>query len=103
MIRDTPDDDEVERDGVSGASGRGKEAESGPIVIDLTLSSSDEEETSEDERQITSGNSRWAEVNSCIYVKVWLARIQTWSFCCYGYRSRSMAVACKNVASHLFL
>ena len=39
MIRDTPD--EVERDGVGGASGRGQ---TGPIMIDLTLSSSDEED-----------------------------------------------------------
>jgi hypothetical protein len=39
MIRDTPD--EVERDGVGGASGRGH-AE--PVVIDLTLSSDDEDD-----------------------------------------------------------
>ena len=39
MIRDTPD--EVERDGVGGASGRGK-AE--PVVIDLTLSSDEEDD-----------------------------------------------------------
>ena len=39
MIRDTPD--EVERDGVGGASGRGQ-AE--PVVIDLTLSSDEEDD-----------------------------------------------------------
>ena len=39
MIRDTPD--EVERDGVGGACGRGQAQ---PVVTDLTLSSSDEED-----------------------------------------------------------
>ena len=42
MINDTIDD--VERDGVGGEVGRGKREESGPVVIDLTLSSSDEED-----------------------------------------------------------
>ena len=39
MIRDTPDD--VERDGVGGASGRGQ---AGPVVIDLTLSSDEDDD-----------------------------------------------------------
>ena len=39
MIRDTPD--EVERDGVGGAGGRGQTE---PVVIDLTLSSDEEDD-----------------------------------------------------------
>ena len=47
MIRDTPDD--VERDGVGRGRGRDHKEDSGPVVIDLTLSSSDEEDGGEDE------------------------------------------------------
>ena len=47
MIRDNPDnDDEVERDGVGGAGGRGQKED---VVIDLTQSS-DDEEVGEEER-----------------------------------------------------
>ena len=50
MIRDNPDDEyDVERDGgVGGVCGRGSREPTGPVVIDLTLSSSDEEDASED-------------------------------------------------------
>ena len=42
LIRDVPDD--VEMDGVGGTSGRGQKEPSGPVVIDLTLSSDEEDE-----------------------------------------------------------